>query len=140
MISHRGNISGPNPEKENSPCYILDALKKYEVEIDVWFINSVFYLGHNAPVYPISSSFLRHPKLWCHAKNIEALVEMLKDEAIHCFWHQTDDVVLTSRKYIWAYPGKRMSKERGIAVCPERVEGWDIDKAVGVCSDYIFKY
>ena len=38
LISHRGNINGKNPEKENHPDYIWVAIQAgYEVEIDVWF-------------------------------------------------------------------------------------------------------
>ena len=38
LIAHRGNIDGPNPERENSPEYIEEALKAgYDVEVDVWY-------------------------------------------------------------------------------------------------------
>ena len=34
LISHRGNISGPNPERENHPEYIFEALQAgYDVDI-----------------------------------------------------------------------------------------------------------
>ena len=37
LISHRGNITGPNKEMENKPEYIEKTLKMgYDVEIDVW--------------------------------------------------------------------------------------------------------
>ena len=43
LISHRGNLTGPNPKKENHPDYILNALREgYEVEIDVWFENDKY--------------------------------------------------------------------------------------------------
>lgn len=141
LISHRGNLSGPNPEVENSPSYIKEALYYgFDVEIDVWLVDDYFYLGHDKPIYRVSESFLTTEKLWCHAKNIPALVTMLKNPLIHCFWHQEDDVVLTSKKYLWTYPGKKIADSDAIAVVPERVENWDISKAVGVCSDYINKY
>lgn len=138
-ISHRGNISGPNHKEENSPQYIEEALKKYDVEIDVWFLNNQFYLGHDKPDYKIDISFLKNDKLWCHAKNIEALGEMLKNK-IHCFWHQNDDAVLTSNNFIWTYPGRSINKDFAIAVCPENVNNWDIYNAIGICSDYISQY
>ena len=35
-IAHRGNIRGPNPERENSPDYIDEAIQSgYYVEVDV---------------------------------------------------------------------------------------------------------
>ena len=39
LIAHRGNISGPNPEKENHPDYILEAIRLGyvpEEEYDNW--------------------------------------------------------------------------------------------------------
>jgi hypothetical protein len=45
FISHRGNINGADPTKENSPQYIEEALQKnFEVEVDVRFLNNSFYL------------------------------------------------------------------------------------------------
>jgi len=36
LISHRGNLFGPNPTNENNPDYILNAIELgYDVEIDV---------------------------------------------------------------------------------------------------------
>ena len=70
FISHRGNLQGPDKNQENSPDYVQTALEKgYDVEIDVWFVNDVFYLGHDKPQYQIDESFLKNDKLWCHAKN-----------------------------------------------------------------------
>jgi hypothetical protein len=52
LISHRGNISGPNPEQENHPDYIWAAIQAgYDVEVDVWFENGKFMLGHDEPQY-----------------------------------------------------------------------------------------
>lgn len=136
LISHRGNINGPNPGLENSPDYILETSKRFDVELDVW-LTDTFYLGHDRPTYPIDYDFLANPKFWCHAKNLPALVAMLKNPLIHCFWHQEDDVVLTSKQYIWTYPGKEIANERAIAVMPEQISSWDISKAIGVCSDYV---
>ena len=58
LISHRGNINGPNPSMENKPEYVLDAkLKGYDVEIDVWWKEDGFYLGHDEPQYKVSREF-----------------------------------------------------------------------------------
>ena len=36
-ISHRGNLTGPIPEKENTVDYINDAIHQgFDVEIDIW--------------------------------------------------------------------------------------------------------
>jgi hypothetical protein len=138
LISHRGNIEGKNPHKENNPEYIKDALDLgYDVEIDVWFINGEFWLGHDEPVYKTDFKFLMNEKLWCHGKNPQAIVEM-KKYAIHYFWHQSDILTLTSKNYIWVYPGMQPI-ERSIAVMPE-IYNDNITKCIGICSDYIKNY
>ena len=75
--------------------------------------------------------------LWCHAKNIDAFKKMLQ-RGIHCFWHQEDDVTLTSNGYIWTYPGKQLTT-KSICVLPEKVNYNKFDCA-GICSDYIIHY
>lgn len=136
-ISHRGNLNGPNKEKENSPNYIVAALQAgFDVEIDVWLIDGQLYLGHDAPEHSIELRFLYHGSFWCHAKNIEALA-FLTQNGFHAFWHQEDDVTLTNRGYLWTYPGKLLVGSKAIAVMPERVPEWDLAGAYGICSDYV---
>lgn len=145
LISHRGNLDNPNPEKENHPDYIKKALQSgFNVEIDVWSIDNQFYLGHDKPQYPVHINFFynqevnnyKHNNYWCHAKNIEALEHLLSIGA-HCFWHQTDDVVLTSKNFLWTYPGKPLGKKNAIAVMPEIWD--DIYGVAGICSDNIME-
>lgn len=138
FISHRGNINGANPAKENNPQYIEEALQKnFEVEVDVRFLNNSFYLGHDNPNYKISNSFIRQKKLWFHAKNIEALYELQKMD-VNCFWHENDAVTLTSNGFIWTYPGKQLTLN-SICVLPEKANIKKFNCA-GICSDYILKY
>jgi len=60
LISHRGNISGPNQSLENHPDYILTALKGgFDVEIDFWCLKKKLFLGHDYPQYPIKKNFLK---------------------------------------------------------------------------------
>jgi len=141
FISHRGNIDGPEPEKENHPDYIRDALKKkFDVEIDIWLKNEKLYLGHNEPQYEIDVEFLKNPHFWCHAKNTEALGLMRQHADIHCFWHQDDDYTLTSRGFIWVYPGKLLVS-KCIAVKPEsRYSDDALSMCSGICSDIIGPY
>ena len=74
LISHRGNINGPRPEKENEPAYIQGAIALgYDVEIDVWNIGGNWFLGHDEPTYSIDIEFLKDERLLCHAKNLPAL-------------------------------------------------------------------
>lgn len=141
FIAHRGNTNGPNPKCENKPVYILNALSKgYDVEIDLWYITNTWFLGHDKPQYKIGVNFILKyiDKFWCHAKNEEALFELLKIPNINCFWHQEDDYTITSKKFIWVYPGKKLVKN-SICVMPERANYTNEELAIcsGICSDYI---
>lgn len=138
LISHRGNLNGKKAEEENSPKYIKTALDEgFNVEIDVWYINNTFYLGHDKPEYLVKTEFLEDKRLWCHAKNLDALLNLSKINSIF-FWHQEDDYTLTSNGFIWTYPGKKLSKN-SICVLPE-VNNINFSNCYGVCSDYIIRY
>lgn len=138
LISHRGNLDGPNPLKENNPSYILEAIRKqFYVEIDVWLEDRVISLGHDNPEYEVGLDFLFNSKLWCHAKNLEAL-DLLLENKIKCFWHQDDDFTLTSNNFIWTFPKKNVIN-RSIIVCrglEETKENY-AKNIYGICSDYV---
>ena len=94
LIAHRGNTVDPNRYLENHPDYIEAALHKgYECEVDVWYEDGTYFLGHDEPSYKTTKEFLQRSSLWCHAKNLEAINEMSK-YPIHYFWHQEDDITL----------------------------------------------
>jgi hypothetical protein len=138
IISHRGNLIGPDRNNENRPEQIKKALKaKLDVEIDVWVKKKKWFLGHNKPQYLISKKFLENPRLWCHAKNLDALNRMVANKKVHCFWHEKDLYTITSRKIIWVYPGQR--------TCPNSVlvsKGSRLKKGrmMGVCTDFPLRY
>lgn len=140
-IAHRGNTKGPNPSLENSPAYIQKALDEgFHVEIDVWVKDGKVYLGHDEPEYEVDLNYLKNPKFFCHAKNFEALELMyLNSEDIHFFSHDKDSHVLTSKGYIWIYPGQPTSKNT-IIVMPETVEMTEsqLCNCKGICSDYVY--
>lgn len=142
LISHRGNINGRIEATENHPDYIDNAIKLgYDVEIDVWVIEGTFYLGHDEPQYGVTLDWLyeRKNNLWIHCKNIRSIETFnFLPEMYNYFWHQEDTVTLTSKNFIWAYPGKQ-SINRSIAVMPELFND-NIDSCLGVCSDYIQNY
>jgi hypothetical protein len=145
LISHRGNIDGKIPEKENHPDYIWAAIQAgYEVEIDVWFKDNKFMLGHDEPQYEFPFELMQnhYSKLWLHCKNLEALEMFLTLDAtgskLNYFWHESDKVTLTSKNIMWAYPGNQPLKG-SIAVLPEWKED-DVSQCAGICSDYIEKY
>ena len=150
FISHRGNINGAQPENENRPEYINQAMEAgYSVEIDVWKINGKFFLGHDTPDYEVPLRFLTNrstvvmvnagePELLCHAKNLDALEAMLTS-GIHCFWHEEDAYTITSRGIIISYPGNAITS-RSICMKPELINQDSIDRCYGICSDYIDRY
>ena len=118
IISHRGYINGPDATIENNPAHIKKIIETgIDAEIDVWYINNRFFLGHDEPRYEVSDNFLLDSRLWCHAKNISSLVNLLKIGA-HCFWHQEDDYTLTSKGFIWAYPGVQTPKSNSVFLFP----------------------
>lgn len=141
LISHRGNIDGKFESYENEPNYIDKAIDLgYDVEIDIWVIDGVLFLGHDEPQYGVTQMWLnqRFGKLWIHCKNIEALEWFNSIGGFNYFWHEEDTLTLTSRGFAWVYPGKQPVKN-SIAVMPE-IYNDDITKCIGICSDYIKKY
>jgi hypothetical protein len=139
-IAHRGNLNGPNPSQENNPVYIREALGAgWDAEVDVWLLETSWWLGHDKPTYRVESSFFRNKGLWCHAKNVEALEKLVALPWVNCFWHQNDDCVVTSKKFIWTFPGKSLTS-KSIAVMPEAAKGWVINEVAGICTDYVEKY
>lgn len=136
MIAHRGNMNGPNPRNENKPSYIQQALDLgYDVEVDVWLVDGYPFLGHDDPKWPVDDAFLKKERLWCHAKNREAL-EFLVATGTNCFWHEDDKYTLTSKGVIWAYPGQPAGP-LGVQVMPERTRDGPDENAWGICSDYV---
>ena len=142
LISHRGNINGRSELYENSPNYIDSAIKKgYDVEVDIWISNGNFYLGHDNPQYEISLEWLseRKDNLWIHCKNIESIEKFnILNDNYNYFWHQEDTVTLTSKNFMWAYPGNQPIKN-SISVLPELFND-NTSECIGICSDYIQNY
>lgn len=132
IISHRANINGPDPKIENHPDQIIKVAKKFDVEIDVWYLNNCYSLGHDYPMYEIQESFLMSEFLWCHAKNFEAMERMLYKK-IHCFWHEEDKMTVTSKGIPWCYPNHFI--KNGITVIKENYYSTEIN-ILGVCTDY----
>ena len=148
LIAHRGNIHGPNPELENNPFYIDKAIEQgYNVEIDIrGSFYTKFYLGHDEAQYIVSPSWIfeRASHLWIHAKDIQALHSLTQQASnFNVFWHQDDFYTMTTKGFIWTYPGHTLTPQ-SICVMPEKFEGLysqhEINNCAGVCSDFIGKY
>lgn len=138
IISHRGNIYGINTETENNPTQIDKVIDMgYDVEIDLRIKEDKLFLGHDYCQYEIDIEWLnkRKDKLWVHAKDYDSVI-FLKDTDLNWFWHDKDDMTLTSHGYIWSNIGKYF--EGGITVSLEYTELPDY--ILGVCTDELNKY
>ena len=149
LIAHRGNIDGKVPERENHPDYIREAIDAgYDVEIDIWLIEDRIFLGHDAPQYDLGPPqsdmwfnflFKYAPRLWLHCKNLDALGKLYVYGDLNMFWHDQDDVVLTSKRWLWTFPNKPLLKG-SICVFPENGINGDLEKCAGLCSDFPSRY
>ena len=102
----------------------------------MWYTDT-WWTGHDRPGYRVDTDFLKKKEVWCHAKNIEALKRLL-DLGAHCFFHQNDNVTLTSEGYLWTNPTHQLT-EKSICVLPE-LQTIDIEGCAGICSDYVERY
>ena len=141
LISHRGNLNGSCKDTENSVEQIKKAIDAgFDVEVDIRVESGKWYLGHDYPQYEFDPSLLNDfaGRLWCHAKNIEALEAMLYT-GIHCFWHQDDQYTITSKGTIWAYPD--FYTKKGILVMPSKNFIAKLkDPIYGICVDDPINY
>lgn len=143
LISHRGNVDGPEENIENSPKrinYCIDL--GYSVEIDLRIKDKKLYLGHDEAQYEIDENWLleRKNNLWVHCKERESFEYALKMRKLNCFWHNVDDYTMTTWGYVWAYPGKECCGSLCIAVMPEPY--WSKEEFtrmpfIGICSDFV---
>jgi hypothetical protein len=142
-ISHRGNLDGMEPEKENSPEYVQAVLdKNYHVLVDTWLVgSSSLALGTRYPQYPVSLEFMKAKGIIARAATVETL-EFLMSNNIHCFLASHDEYTLTNGGLIWTRHGKKIT---GVQRCVIDMPEWYIPSfeklaqtnAAGVCSDCI---
>ena len=141
LIAHRGNTHGRKLDLENKPIQVeACASLGYDIEVDLRFVEGCLFLGHDTPDHEVSFSWMESlsDRLWVHCKNHEAL-DFMFGSNFNYFWHDTDDYTITSKGFVWAYPGKRIVKNC-IAVMPE---SWAESKYLsckGICSDLISEY
>lgn len=143
LISHRGNIEGINPEFENQPHYIQNAmLLGYDVEIDVRMKNGELYLGHDYPQYLIEIDWLLNSKnsLWIHTKDFESL-DLLIDKGLRVFFHEQEkQTIIGNTNLIWSHD-LRSTGSKSIIPLLDRESinnnGHLLQNVYGVCSDYL---
>lgn len=145
FISHRGNVSGRDLEKENNPAYIDSAIKNgFLVEVDLRFENGGLFLGHDFADFPITADWLlsRKNDLYVHAKSLETVQFMVESGmGLNYFFHDIDDCTITSLGEVWVHPNSSVIPGC-IFVMPE-VRDLHIDDlsfCSGICSDFVLNY
>jgi hypothetical protein len=147
LIAHRGNIWGPDPKTENNPEQVLKCIEEgYNVEIDIRYEpkSETLWLGHDEAQYKVSWWWLagKSSYLWIHCKDLITLYEFVrKTSGYNYFWHQKDYFTLTSKQFIWTYPGQPYTSS-SVIVMPEwgKNPDWDrlrVTNCYGICSDYV---
>ena len=145
IISHRGNLDGPDKERENNPYFIDDCITKgFDVEIDLRTLNGELFLGHDVPEYKTNIEWLleRKKNLWIHTKDYESLKTIIKyKENLKFFCHEGDRFTLTSNGYIWSHDLKnQMTNECIIPLIDlEQVNLYQQKGFYAVCTDYVFE-
>jgi YrbI family 3-deoxy-D-manno-octulosonate 8-phosphate phosphatase len=139
FIAHRGNLQGPRPQDENKPTYLQAALDAgFDVEIDVTYKDGKFYLGHDRPMHVVDRGFFANKRVWSHAKTLDTLFELAKYQDANAFYHTEEDVVVTTRGWIWNHAKTPVASERSVLVKLEHdpclLE--TSAHAHGICSDY----
>ena len=143
FIAHRGNLDGRFAPDENKVEVIEERAKKgIPCEIDVWYKENQYWLGHDAPETAVTFEWLMKdlPLRLIHCKNRRAL-DMLHRECgrhgynVNLFYHTVEDYALTSRGQIIVHPDKACLPD-SIEMMPELSKHRDIKhRANVVCSD-----
>ena len=148
IISHRGNISGPEPKNENLPIYIDKALEQgFDAEVDLRIIKGKYFLGHDNPEHLVSLDWLdkRKKKLWIHTKNFNAFEALLElNNNFIFFYYNCEPLVLVSNGKIWCHQHDKIVNPKNCVVpfldkssaLNNKEFNW-----YGVCTDFpiIFK-
>lgn len=146
IISHRGNLDGPIPEKENKLTYIDEAIEAgFDVEIDLRFKDGDCFLGHDEPQYQANLYWLfdRKNQLWAHCKDIESFTHT---SLLRRFCHSSDPFVavtytLSSTHAAWVWVHDLSLELNNYCIIPlmskKDIDNFDLTRKVyGICTDY----
>ena len=56
---------------------------------------------------------------------------------VHCFWHENDQRVLTSKGYVWTYPYKQIIDNAVVVILDKELDYDYVSRAIAVCGDYV---
>lgn len=148
IISHRGNLNGPNPARENTISYIDEAIQAgFNVEVDLRVDNGSLHLGHDFAQHKVTyyDIAIRKRELWVHCKDIESF---FYSPTFKCFCHTSDPFTLVTpgsypnyQGWVWVHD---LSLElTNLSIIPliskEDIDDFDLDRTktiFGICTDY----
>lgn len=148
IISHRGNLDGPNLARENTLKYIDEAIEAgFNVEIDLRAKDGLLHLGHDFAQHRVSYGELarRKRELWVHCKDIESFFYA---PDFKCFCHTGDPFVLVSpgsypeyNGWVWVHDLELELTNLSIIplLSKEDIDNFDLSRAnkiFGICTDY----
>jgi hypothetical protein len=139
-IAHRALVNGPDKRLENDITTIVCRCSNgLYSEIDIWYIKSKWYIGHDAPEEEITLQYLISPYLFIHAKNADAFhkLQILSDAHgldLRIFYHTEEHYALTTRGETIIFPGLP-EKDGWLYMMPERTQ-LTLKTSGMVCSDY----
>lgn len=146
IISHRGNIEGPDHLNENTIAQIEKCIRLgLDVEIDLRMKNGEPHLGHDFAQHKVTKEWLSEnlSYLWIHVKEYEALV-WLNEHLPHAvyFCHESDKFTLISNGFIWSHDLK--NKVTGKCVIPllslKDINDFEFENQqdlYAICTDYV---
>lgn len=140
IYSHRGNLSGKSP-RENEPAFLQDCIAAgFHVEVDLWFVDGAYFLGHDGPEHPIDLKDFDREEVIFHLKSPHLPALRHAD----AFAIDNDRYVLTLRGLLWTNFGQPTNPQ-GVMCSPELVGDPtpipDFVRAIrqdaaGICTDY----
>ena len=94
-------------------------------------------LGHDKPRYKVDLEYLlrKAPRLWMHAKDLDALKDFAHDDRFNVFCHSKDPRTLTTKGFVWTRSIEEDYDASSIVLQLEFAELRDRNIA-GICSNY----
>jgi hypothetical protein len=145
IISHRGNLNGIDPERENNPYFIDDCISKgFDVEIDLRIKENKLFLGHDFAQYEVDIDWLleRKKNLWIHVKEYAALnLIMPYRNELTFFCHEKDKFTLLSNGKIWSHDLENEMNDDCVVplLSLKEVLEYEHKHFYAVCTDYVYE-
>ncbi len=108
IISHRGNLNGPEGSGDCDRDRVLLALRLgFDVEIDVRCHQRECWVGHDEPLYRLSELVVPiSARIWFHAKDLESFRQVVSHGRM-AFAHAVDAFVpVVNTDAIWVHPNQ----------------------------------